>query len=330
MRQNGSIRGRAINPEVRARYGLSGRFDNTVYQARSVLVLVSGNVRVSSPLVGPAAPTAVQLLLVGGGGGGGAGTSSAWEAGGGGAGGAIYTQSYNVSQVEYTIGIGSGGSGGNPGTQGSNSYISTSADGEILTALGGGHGSSGGGSGASAGGCGGGGAHDGTAGGAGRQTTDTNISADSRTYGFGNAGINGGRGFGAGGGGTAASPTSQVGGAGISVDITGANVNYGGGGGGQNQTGGAGGGGSAGGAGGTNTGGGGGGPQSYNSYIPGGAGGSGVGIIRYSTDYANASFSGSNVEYSEVDGNRIYKFNAGGSLTFVDDSAAPASANLGY
>lgn len=154
--------------------------------------------------------SSVDVLIVAGGGGGGAHVPGA-----GGAGGLIYRPGLSLSSGIFLVEVGSGGTGsynngayaGMPNsTRGGNSTFAG------LTALGGGFGMSWtqdarsceGGSGGSRN----------TGGGspsiAGIQTTDNSISADSRTYGFGNAGSTTGNGdpYANGGGGGAGGPGS--------------------------------------------------------------------------------------------------------------------------
>jgi len=251
----------------------------------------------------PAGVTTAHVLLVAGGGGG-AGTYG----GGGGAGGIVDHPTFAVSgDVAYVIGTGgAGGAQSTDGTIGVNSTFGT------LTALGGGKGGS-----QAPGGEGGSGGSSGyvATAPAGIQTTDTGISADSRTYGHGYAaGIGGGSGEdyrSAGGGGAAAvgenaatgTQFSGAGGAGYASTIAdnSTTVYYGGGGGGAGSgaaprsdggAGGVGGGGDggddnssplyAGDPGTANTGGGGGGGEAASTGT-GGAGGSGVLYIRWLT-----------------------------------------------
>ena len=241
---------------------------------------------------------AVEYLVVAGGGGGGCRFG-----GGGGAGGLLYSGSYNIANGTYAITIGAGGAGGptnnTRGSSGNNSSI-----GSIIVATGGGGGAAENVT-ALAGGSGGGGSY-------------SSITAGTGTSG---QGFNGGTGqasirVNGGGGGSAelgkGSGTRPDGGNGLQYSVSGSPVYYAGGGGGADNridsagfggptagNGGLGGGGQGGGgessgqadarsgtgvSGTTNTGGGGGG----GSYIPaiaggrpGGAGGSGIVIIRY-------------------------------------------------
>lgn len=168
----------------------------------------------------PSTASTTTLLVAGSGGG------SQPYGGGGGGGGIIVHPSYSIPSGLNSYYLGSAGSGGggapspNPAA-GENSQwgnndgvaVTTAA---VLTALGGGHGSG------KDGGSGGGGSHS-SAGGSGIQTTSPTISADSKTYGFGNSGGNapyaGPLPSGGGGGGNAAGGTPG-GGAGKDVSAT--------------------------------------------------------------------------------------------------------------
>ena len=253
----------------------------------------------SSETFTPSAAGNVEVLVIGGGGGGG-GTGS-----GGGAGGYVYNSAFVVTGATISVTVGAGGEGGSNGSFGSG----TAADGTIgsasvfssLTAEGGGKGVSHnnanlegitGGNGGSGGGgpmtsiaytTTGGAASSGNAGGEGYLESSW-------------TGVHGGGG-GAGAVGAAggnASGTSGKGGIGLANSISGTSVTYAGGGGGGEITatfsgaGGSGGGGNggynaAGTSGTANTGGGGGGGGFNTTYFAGGAGGSGVVIVRYLT-----------------------------------------------
>lgn len=239
------------------------------------------------------------LVIAGGGGGGGTG------GGGGGAGG--YRSSVSgessggasaaesllslTASTNYTVTIGAGGQGGAggdyyPGAAGSNSTFGS------ITATGGGYGTTLEVA-ASTGGSGGGGSHISPA-----QAGGTAISGQGFDGGSGASPVVGGGGGGAGGFGLGATSTAGGnGGSGLTSAITGSLVTRAGGGGGGNHTsatvglGGIGGGGDAGPYGGSasgfdaeaNTGGGGGAGsgRSGSFYGPGGAGGSGIVIVRY-------------------------------------------------
>ena len=224
----------------------------------------------------------VEVLIVAGGGGGGC-----TMGGGGGAGGVLYTNSFAVFAGTNTIVVGTGGAGGTAqgtkGSQGGNSRLGP------LIAYGGGGAASWTSGAGTPGGSGGGAAGNGV------------NSAAAGTNGQGNAGgtagNNGQCGAGGGGAGTVGSnSTASVaggGGAGLACDISGALTYYAGGGGGgaRDNTHTAGPGGTGGGGGGSivvgtngvaNTGGGGGGGgYSGSTDKVGGAGGSGIVIVKY-------------------------------------------------
>ena len=161
------------------------------------------------------------------------------------------------------------------------------------------------------------------------QTTNTSISADSRTYGFGNNGGTGATSAGGGGGGAGAAGTNApgsasagTGGIGKQYDISGTSTYYaGGGGGGVTSAAGGLGGGGAGTSGGTgnpgtaNTGGGGGGAAG-SPVSTGGAGGSGIVIIRYPDTTPAASSTTGSPTITVAGGYRVYEFTASGSITF--------------
>lgn len=263
------------------------------YSDRSFSITVKAPVVTSFTTVGTTSWTSpvtanIRVLVVAGGGGGGQ-----WDGGGGGAGGLIHNTSFSVSaNQQYTVTVGSGGSGGvanfGNGQNGGNSIFGS------LTAIGGGGG--------------GGGYNGGISGGSGGGSSFNNNSATavggSGTVGQGYAGGNGpaqsGAHGGGGGGGAGAAgqngTTSAAGNGGIGVlnDITGTPTYYAGGGGGSVEPGySAANGGLGGGGNGftytrvnatPNTGGGGGGSAAANSPFPnlqGGDGGSGIVIIRY-------------------------------------------------
>lgn len=214
-----------------------------------------------------------EVFAIGGGGGGGG-----FEGGGGGGGGLVtYTSSLSVGN--YSITIGTGGTGGTASSVAGGNGTSTLFS-SLVTAIGGGGGGSSFGGSPANGGCGGGGAYN-------------------QSYGTGSQGFNGAVAspslyWGGGGGGTSASATNNNGGAGT---LYYGSYYGGGGGGGGNQgpngTGGIGGGGDGGGsgtpsvqyitpapvAGAANTGGGGGG-HGYNG-TTGAIGGTGICIVSY-------------------------------------------------
>jgi hypothetical protein len=250
----------------------------------------------------------VQYLVIGGGGGPGMG--------GGGAGGYLESTTTSLTtQTNYTITVGGGGPGfasgaSGIGTKGSDSVFST------ITATGGGYGGNGGassGPGGPGGSGGGGGGYSGGQGGAGN--TPSTSPSQGNNGGNGNnvapqgSGWLGGGGGGAGGvGGNFVSTTSGNGGSGTSSSITGSAVSRAGGGAGGGNSGLRGtatsGGGNANTSGTVNTGGGGGGRDWGN---PGGAGGSGIVILKI-PDVYNANFS-SGVSFTKstsVSGYKIY------------------------
>ena len=213
----------------------------------------------------PTGVTSVEVLVVAGGGGGGYDYG-----GGGGAGGLIYAAAHSVSPGDISVTVGAGGA---CQTNGANSVF------DSLTAVGGGRGGTRTGTvHGSVGGSGGGGCYSAGVGGAG---------TESQGYAGGNAvcaAYQGAGGGGAGGIGENAFNCGNAGGdggVGLQYSISGANTYYAGGGGGAyDGVGGAGGGGDASGFAGTaNTGGGGGG--SMDGSCEGGAGGSGIVIVKY-------------------------------------------------
>ena len=223
----------------------------------------------------------VQVLVIAGGGGGGMDIS--------GGGGYQYNASYAVTTGNYTVTIGTGGtgeisSGASKGDDGTNSVFGT------ITATGGGGGGSGGNRNGANGGSGGGGADNAGQGLGGTGSQGSN---------GGNAEVDGSSGGGGGGGNTAVGMNASGdnggnGGAGTSNSISGSAVVYAGGGGGSARTsastggtGGSGGGGRGAGsagvsvAGTANTGGGGGGGSGTGGQQTGANGGSGIVIVRY-------------------------------------------------
>ena len=208
---------------------------------------------VGSTVLPFAAP--IKVLVVAGGGG-----SSNPNDGGGGGGGLISHPSYTTVAGTYNYYIGSGGAqspvanGQNSNWNSPSSTESTTAN--ILTAIGGGQGTS---QPASDGGSGGGKSHSGGPGGLTLQANSPLISADAKTYGFGNIGAaNPGASYphpSGGGGGAGAAGSGTTGGAGkdVSTDFGTAQGSPGGhfagGGGGGTHTGGGGSGGTGGGGG---------------------------------------------------------------------------------
>jgi hypothetical protein len=276
-------------------------------------------------------PFNVEYLVVAGGAGGGG------RRGGGGGGGGFRTSTLTglATATNYTVTVGGGGAGGNGitsgflGSNGSNSVFST------ITSTGGG-GANGEGQGAgSSGGSGGGGS--GGTGGSGN-TPSTSPSQGNN----GGSGNGGAPNYGGGGGGGASavgvngtSTSGGNGGNGTASSITGSSVTYAGGGGGgtylggtsgSGGTGGGGGGGTAGTdnpgtAGTTNTGGGGGGGSIQSETFPGmagGAGGSGIVILKY-LDSLTISNPGGGLtsSTSTAGGFKITSFTAGtGNIQF--------------
>ncbi len=258
-------------------------------------------------------PYSVDFLVIAGGGGSGA-SATGDPGGGGGAGG--YRNSYSTEAsggggssetslpfivgTTYTITVGAGGSAGsftnNQAGQGANSVISGSGI-TTITSIGGGFGGNGAGNGTASstyiggsGGSGGGGGYD-------------NGSWGSGGSGTANQGYSGGIQTTQGGGGASASPTSRTGGAGLSSSITGSAITRGVGGTsittGSTAT-----------AGTVNTGNGAGSGWNAN----GGAGGSGVVILRMPT--ANYSGTTSGSPTVSTDGtDTILIYNASGSYT---------------
>jgi len=274
----------------------------------------------------------VAVLVVGGGGAGGS-----WVGGGGGGGGIIYEASHAVTAQSYSVVIGIGGQpvSNADGANGGNSVFDT------ITA----HGGGGGGANTNKG------VDGGSGGGSGNVMTidyGDGISGEGNHGGVGDNSTSGGGGGGKGENGN--TDGQGYGGDGAAYTISGISTYYGGGGGGwvngldANIKPGGDGGGGAGGSnsllGGTlrgadgaaNTGGGGGGGVYTGFGFPGGAGGSGVVIIRYLTsDFA----SGSNILFrtkstgSPTGGTittdglyTVHKFTSGGTITF------PRSGNV--
>jgi YD repeat-containing protein len=261
-------------------YTGSDSFTYTISDGQSGVSTATVSVNVS------ASNFAVDYLIVAGGGGGGAGANNA---GGGGGGGGVRFGSTTVTPSSYTITIGSGGAGGSSSSKTGANGANSSAFG--LTSNGGG-----GGAGYASGSGGSGGSGGGASYGSGQ-------TPGSSATGQGNAGgsPSASTATGAGGGGYSAAGGNLNGGAGYTTTISSSSVVYGSGGGGGDATGpggpggGSGGSGagsgssSTGGSGAANRGGGGGGggswydPETEESFTGnGGAGGSGVVIIRYS------------------------------------------------
>lgn len=234
----------------------------------------------------PTGVTKVRVLVVAGGGGGGSAI-----AGGGGAGGLLTSTSFPISGA-VTVTVGAGGNGAASGSS-ANGVNGTDSVFSSLIAIGGGAGA------ASANAAGNGG----SGGGARSGTVGTGTAGQGFAGGEDSAtnGTSGGGGGAGAIGATAVGSASGAGGVGVSNNITGSAIFYAGGGGGggyvQGLTtagaGGDGGGGAGGvaaaGTNGTNNKGGGGGGGGYSNAGPinyaGGAGGSGIVIVRFATAY---------------------------------------------
>jgi len=273
-----------------------------------------------------------EYLIVGGGGGGGADIG-----GGGGAGQFIESSVNTVTAQSYTVTVGNGGAGG--GTSGANGADGGDSSVFSITAAGGGGGgglTSAGSSGGSGGGGGGGGnTASGTATAGNNGGSGTGIAAEAVGGGGGGAGGVGGNGGGQRGG---------DGGAGLSSSITGASVAYAGGGGGganndpdsfsQNGNGdgsarGGNGGWSAAATNGANnsgSGGGGGGNIQIDTF-PGGAGGSGIVVVRYQGDPA-ATGGNPTAGTGTAAGYTVHEFLATGDST-LDFSGTNMNTRLG-
>jgi hypothetical protein len=249
----------------------------------------------------------VEYLVVGGGGAGGRVPGTGYGSGGGAGGFRTATGLAVTAGSAITVTVGAGGTGGGTSTptSGSNSVFGS------ITSAGGGSGNTAAANNSAgvAGGSGGGG----TGGGGGAGNTPSTSPSQGNNGASGTSGGNGG-----GGGGASAAASAQNGGAGTASSISGSSVTYAGGGGaGSNGTGGAGGGASAanGGAAGTaNTGGGGGGDTLAN--VTGGAGGSGIVIIRYADTYPLATSTTGSPTVTTAGGYRVYTWTGSGSITF--------------
>jgi hypothetical protein len=278
----------------------------------------------------------LHWLVIAGGGGGGSSLPAYANGGGGGAGG--YRASWNNEASGgggsaeaaivgspgnvYTITVGAGGTGATAsavGTDGADSSLArtTGASMTTITSVGGGKGGFASGSAGGNGGSGGGGNHyQGTAG----------TGTANQGYAGGTAG---GAPYGGGGGGGAGAVGQNAhvnsysggnGGAGVASTITGSSVERAGGGGGASAGTASGGGGAAatspgnGTAGTANTGGGGGaGGITGSQNVTGAAGGSGVVIIRSSTQATSTTGSPT---ATTVGSDYVYQFNANGTITF--------------
>ena len=271
-----------------------------------------------------------EYLIVGGGGGGGSAMG-----GGGGAGQFIESSVNTVTAQSYTVTVGNGGAGG--GTYGANGADGGDSSVFSITAVGGG----GGGGVQSAGRSGGSG---GGGGGAGNTASGTATAGNNGGSGTGVAAeAVGGGGGGAGGvGGNGGGQRGGDGGAGLSSSITGASVAYaGGGGGGANNDpasfsqngngfgsarGGNGGWNPAATNGADNSGSGGGGGGNISTF-PGGAGGSGIVVVRYQGDPA-ATGGNPTAGTGTAAGYTVHEFLATGDST-LDFSGTNMNTRLG-
>ena len=300
---------------------ISGLTSGTTYSVKlkAVNALGAGSSESSAVSFTTEAFTVGYLVVAGGGGGGGNATATTSNgAGGGGAGGFRTAAAFVVAKVtEFTVIVGAGGAGGaagaNSGVKGSDSLFST------ITSTGGGLGGTGQSVNGGTGGSGGGGGGVTGTGGAGN-TPETSPSQGSSG---GNASTSPYYAGGGGGGATSSGSSGAApnGGGGTANSYSGASVTYaGGGGGGKYQdgsgepgTGGAGGGGGGGSttngtAGTPNTGGGGGGAGAASGTLAGGAGGSGIVILRWLTADATITVgAGLTADATGADGSYSYK-----------------------
>jgi hypothetical protein len=272
------------------------------------------------------APPTVDYLVVAGG--GGSGYTHGGGAGGGGAGGFRTANGFAVTGgTRYTVVVGNGGAPGtSDGTRGANGEDSSFST--IVSSGGGGGGAwisqpSGG-----SGGSGGGASYSGAVGTGNSPSTSPSQGSNG---GLGDTTSTTGEGGGGGGGAGAVGGNAQntgnlggTGGNGSASSISGSSVTYAGGGGGgagangsTASSGGSGGGGNGGSAsvaaqaGTPNTGGGGGGGPSTYTYKIGGAGGSGIVIIRYANTYDDLTVGGGlTYSYANTGGYKIYSFTA--------------------
>jgi hypothetical protein len=272
------------------------------------------------------APPTVDYLVVAGG--GGSGYTHGGGAGGGGAGGFRTANGFAVTGgTRYTVVVGNGGAPGtSDGTRGANGEDSSFST--IVSSGGGGGGAwisqpSGG-----SGGSGGGASYSGAVGTGNSPSTSPSQGSNG---GLGDTTSTTGEGGGGGGGAGAVGGNAQntgnlggTGGNGSASSISGSSVTYAGGGGGgagangsTASSGGSGGGGNGGSAsvaaqaGTPNTGGGGGGGPSTYTYKIGGAGGSGIVIIRYANTYDDLTVASSlTYTYANTGGYKIYSFTA--------------------
>jgi len=179
--------------------------------------------------------TICDILIIGGGGGGGNGDSTSVEAGGGGAGGIVYMVNKTLSSGTYKINVGKGGSANTNGNNSTITYNNNNTltfDSILLIGKGGGKGATTSSQTGSDGGSGGGGGNPQTNGGL---ATQGNTFWNGSSYVAG--GYNGGKAsansLGAGGGGAGELGNTDgagFGGDGVQVNITGVNTFYAGGG----------------------------------------------------------------------------------------------------
>ena len=260
----------------------------------------------------PVAPSSVEYLVVAGGGGGGTVNDNQAYGGGGGAGGLLANTATDLlGGTTYTITIGAGGTstggsgGGVGGINGSNSSISGSGFTSVVSVGGGAGGARIVGANSSGtggnGGSGGGSQRYASGRGIGIYPGSTYIDAPRQGY-------DGGIAIGGGGGANAAA-TSYAGGAGLASSITGSSITYATGGtaiyavrGGPTNPAPA------------NTGNGG--EGATENADAGGAGGSGIVILRYSDTFPAASSTTGSPTITVAGGYRIYKFTSSGSITF--------------
>jgi hypothetical protein len=298
------------------------------------------------------APPTVDYLVVAGG--GGSGYTHGGGAGGGGAGGFRTANGFAVTGgTRYTVVVGNGGAPGtSDGTRGANGEDSSFST--IVSSGGGGGGAwisqpSGG-----SGGSGGGASYSGAVGTGNSPSTSPSQGSNG---GLGDTTSTTGEGGGGGGGAGAVGGNAQntgnlggTGGNGSASSISGSSVTYAGGGGGgagangsTASSGGSGGGGNGGSAsvaaqaGTPNTGGGGGGGPSTYTYKIGGAGGSGIVIIRYANTYDDLTVASSlTYTYANTGGYKIYSFTASvtpaqsaGNDSLVDTPTSYGTGNSG-
>ena len=263
----------------------------------------------------------VDMLIVSGGGGGGN-----YLGGGGGGGAALLIQSRDITAATYAVSVGAGGAGGQDsdtadnGHQGTGSYFGSDYASTYLFARPGGGGAGHGtGSGDANGtyavgtaavtisgtGNGGGGASAGSSAGVGYDPTDRSVSAPSgetwtlysnNAGGNGNAGSSHASGGGGGAGGAGANgPSSGNGGTGQQINIDGNNYYWGGGGGGG----------------------------SHGDY-DGGAGGSGIVVVRYASDQFQPA---ADLTLQSVDSTALSAPSTADLIMLIEDGSGTATLN---